>query len=296
MSPEEMLDRATLVFVGVIQSHDWETSPFFSLYLPGEELDRSNLWKPLRRRVQVETVLRGHQTKKLIDVYEVFWTSVATGDWNSTRDNERYLFLVRVENGHYHVVRDWSGSIFRISGPHTRLPLTESTPFWERLALMNFWVEGDAVPVYHRPWWPALDHWRLLKIERGLVKQPNPTIRVPACRELLRSGWGQTECWDALSEQDRSHLSDGGHARWTPLAGMARPGRMKQFGWPTMDREQRRILTATSERTVRVEFCRNWAREYPDDHDNGCPADRPPPATIVTEKGDVPLIGPWPVK
>ena len=33
---------------------------------------------------------------------------------------------------------------------------------------------------------------------------------------------------------------------------------------------------------------------YPADRDNGCPADQPPPATIVTEKGDVPLAGSWP--
>jgi len=47
-------------------------------------------------------------------------------------------------------------------------------------------------------------------------------------------------------------------------------------------------------RKLRAAVCRLWQREYPDDHDNGCPADRPPPATIATEKGDIPLIGPWP--
>jgi hypothetical protein len=45
---------------------------------------------------------------------------------------------------------------------------------------------------------------------------------------------------------------------------------------------------------MRAEFCKLYAREYPGDADNGCPADQPPPATIVTERGDVPLLGPWP--
>jgi hypothetical protein len=47
-------------------------------------------------------------------------------------------------------------------------------------------------------------------------------------------------------------------------------------------------------RKMRHEFCRLYALEYPGDNDTGCPADLPPPATIVTEKGDVPLSGSWP--
>jgi hypothetical protein len=58
------------------------------------------------------------------------------------------------------------------------------------------------------------------------------------------------------------------------------------------DRESRRMLTAVSNHQLRTEFCRLYAREYPGDLDTGCPADQPPPATIVTERGDVPLIGP----
>ena len=54
-----------------------------------------------------------------------------------------------------------------------------------------------------------------------------------------------------------------------------------------------RLLT-TVNRPLRREFCRLFTRRFPKDHDNGCPADQPPPATIVTQDGDVPLIGPWP--
>jgi hypothetical protein len=50
--------------------------------------------------------------------------------------------------------------------------------------------------------------------------------------------------------------------------------------WPRYNSiEDRRRLAAINDSRLRPEFCRLWAREYPDDHDNGCPADRPPPAT-----------------
>jgi len=60
------------------------------------------------------------------------------------------------------------------------------------------------------------------------------------------------------------------------------------------DREERRFLTTFNDSRLRAEFCRLYVQEYPGDNDNGYPADRPPPATIVTAEGDVPLIGPWP--
>jgi hypothetical protein len=59
-------------------------------------------------------------------------------------------------------------------------------------------------------------------------------------------------------------------------------------------RDERRMLTAVSNRKRRAEFCALYEREYPGDRDNACPADQPPPATIVTENGDVPLVGAWP--
>jgi hypothetical protein len=49
-----------------------------------------------------------------------------------------------------------------------------------------------------------------------------------------------------------------------------------------------------SNQRMRADFCKFFLKQFPNDHDNGCPADRPPPATIVTENGDVPLTGPWP--
>jgi hypothetical protein len=80
--------------------------------------------------------------QRAIDVYEVFWTGGASGDWNSTEDGERAVFPLRVEQGCYRVVGDWWRSIFTVtSGPHARLPLNDSRPFWERVALMNWWVQ-----------------------------------------------------------------------------------------------------------------------------------------------------------
>jgi hypothetical protein len=60
------------------------------------------------------------------------------------------------------------------------------------------------------------------------------------------------------------------------------------------DADMPRLLTAVNRPTLRREFSRLFAQRFPHDHDNGCPADQPPPATIVTQDGDVPLLGPWP--
>ncbi len=301
-----MLDRADLVFIGVIESQHFDFWPFFRFNLAGENPATAKYWKVLRRRVRVEMVIRGMESRKLIDVYEIFWTGGTTGDWNSTRDGERDLFLVRVENGVYHVVRDWSRSIFPVSsGPHSRLPLDESRPLWERIALMNLWIErsDDTARVtnfrYSDPG-QTLGLWRMVKLERGLVRHPSAGVRVPACRELLMlETWGQDECWETLSESDRSRLRDGGYLCCTAESVAA--SRKHAEGWSVArwwetfaDRDSRRLLTAGNNRRLRTDFCLLYAKEYPGDHDNGCPADKPPPATIVNEQGDVPLLGSWP--
>ena len=84
---------------------------------------------------------------------------------------------------------------------------------------MNWWIErgDDAVRItypYFRYSDPglALSRWRKVKLERGLARHPSQGVRVPACRELLMlGGWGQDECWDMLSANDKAHLSDGGY-------------------------------------------------------------------------------------
>jgi hypothetical protein len=109
--------------------------------------------------------------------------------------------------------------------------------------------------------------------------------------------WGQDECWETLSDSDREHLHDSGYVCCSADDIAKERGQLQKFGmsmWMAADRESRRMLTAVSNRQLRTEFCRLYTREYPGDRDTGCPADQPPPATIVTERGDVPLIGPWP--
>src|SRR5262249_27810348 len=131
LSAEAMLKPTNLVFVGVIQRHQFESWPFFRLTVPGEDPTRVKYWRVLRREVRVETVLRGTESRRVVDVYEIFWTGGTSGGWNSTDDGERALFLVRIENGRYRVVRDWRRSIYPVtSGPHHRLPLDESHSLW----------------------------------------------------------------------------------------------------------------------------------------------------------------------
>jgi len=303
-----MLKRASLVFVGVIQGQHFDSWPLFRLNIPGQEPDSAKYWKVLRREVRVETILRGSESRPVVQIYEIFWMGATSGDWNLTHDGERDLFLVRLENGRYHVVRDWWRSIFPVtSGPHSRLPLDESHPLWERIALMNWWVPGnDPTARITYPYFGRndpggmLSAWRTVKLERGLVQHPSRGIRVPACRELLfLRGWGQDECWEKLSDGDRAHLSDGGSYCCISANDIAATRRGTEnrgtlWWWKHSDVDNRRLLTAINNPRMRSEFCYFWSKEYPNDHDNGCPADQSPPATIVTERGDVPLIGRWP--
>lgn len=304
MSPEEMLSLASLVFIGVIQKHHIESSPFFRLTIPGEDPTTARYWKIVRREVLVETVVRGAESRRVVDVFEIFWTGGTTGDWNCTHDNERALFLVRVESGKYHVVRDWWRSIFPISsGPHTRLPLDDSHPLWERIALLNWWFPRNGPAARHPEFkyldvGQALTEWRKVKLWRGLVRHPASGVRVAACRELLLLGWGQDECWETLSKADRAFFSRVYSCCTAKDVGALRARAQERDTdrlWRMYnDRESRRLLTAMNNARLRRAFCRQWELAYPNDHDNGCPPDQPPPATIVTEKGEVPLIGAWP--
>ncbi len=125
MTPDQMLGRASLVFIGVVETHHFDNYP----YLTQPTAD-GPYWRILRRRVRVEAVLRGTEPRKWVDVFEIFWRGGATGDWNATQDGDRYLFLVRVEDGKYHVVRDWWRSIYELhSGRHDQMPLTDAAPF-----------------------------------------------------------------------------------------------------------------------------------------------------------------------
>ncbi len=311
MTPQQMLDRASLVFIGVIEQHRVDSWPFFRVDPPpGESLGDPKYWKIVTRVVRVETVLRGVETQPVVNVYEIAWTGGATGPWNATQNGERALFLVRKEGGgRYHVVRDWWRSIFPVAaGVHAKLPLDASRPFWERIALMNWWI-GPAARPDARIGYPysfdndpgrVLSMWRTVKLQRGLVRHPSPNVRIPACRELLQLGsWGQDECWETLLDADRARLRDGGWSDCTPEEIATNRRKAQELPaerqWRIYnDLDSRRLLTAISNRRRREEFCRLYAKEYPGDHDNGCPADRPPPATIVTEQGDVPLVGPWP--
>lgn len=118
MTRDQMLQLATHVFVGVIEKQEFEIWPFFRV-----PVESAQYWKPLRRDVRVEIVLRGSEARQVVGIYEVFWTGGTTGDWNFTQNGHRYLFLVRLENGRYHVVRDWWRSIFEVgSGKHTGCP------------------------------------------------------------------------------------------------------------------------------------------------------------------------------
>jgi hypothetical protein len=291
-SRDEQLKQASLIFIGVIQGHHYESWPSFRFTHPA-----GDSWGILRREVTVETILRGTEPRKKIDLFEIYWMGGRGGDWNTTNDGGRYLFLVRMEGGRYHVVGDWYRSIFPVtSGRRGRLPLDESHSLWERIALMNWWLEPSDYMVgmdYHDPG-DALSLWRQTKLLRGLVRHPSSKVRVTACYELLQfSDMGQDECWDALSEGEREQVATYSLSCCNANEVMSRRRglAMAASQWWSRRKELdlRRVMTAINDRRLRREFCKLFAGEYPDDYDNGCPADRAPPATIVTEQGDVPL-------
>ena len=305
MTPEQMLDRATLVFVGVIQGQTFVNWPF--LRVPGQN---AQYWRVLRRRVTVEAIAQGREDRKTVDVYEYFWIGGTTGDWNLTENGRRYLFLVRNEDGTYHVVRDWWRSIFPIrSGKHDRFPMDGSKPVWERAGLLQFWVQRGYSPGFpadhHLDPGRALGLWRLTKLERGLLHHSDGEIRQAACEQLLLTRSAQDECFEQMELSRRTAFGTY-YNRIVPLDEWNRNRRwvrrfarddwvsaMRQKDQPGM-LDELKLFTTVNDRKLREEFCEKFQRAFPDDHDNGCPADRPPPATIVNADGDVPLTEAWP--
>ena len=266
-SRDALLASATLVIVGVgvIEEQKLESWPFFRAQVPDDT--NSDFWRVLRRRVRVETVLRGSVKLGPIDVYEVYWVGGTTGDWKATQDGERAMFPLRMEKGFYRVAGDWNRSIFPVSsGPHSRLPLDDSRPLWERIALMNLWFDGKNAKLRSPDFarndpGGALSLWRTMKLLRGLLRHPRSGIRVAACRELLSmGGWGQDECWEQLSDEEQTNLRAGGYTCCTAQK-IAKWRREKQDDgaarlWKLYyDRDEKRLLTTMNNSRLRREFC-----------------------------------------
>lgn len=304
MTPDQMAERATHIFVGLIEKHEFEWWPFFRI--PGDD---SGHWRVLRRRVRVDAVLRGREPRPIVDIYEIFWTGGAMGDWNFTDVNERYLFLVRLENRRYHVVGDWWRSIYEVnSGQHRRLPLDESRPLWERVALMMWWAQPSRSRRFgglrHTDPGHALGAWRTVKLLRGLLRHPEHDVRLAACESLLHWSIAQDECWDSFSAEEQKLLNrfhnvippeeawksnrrfeEGASRRW--VQSFTNAGRSR------VEMDYLRLFTTMNSQPRRAEYCRLFQQAFPSDKDHGCPSDRARPATIVTQDGDVPLVGPW---
>lgn len=305
MGSQEILRRSTHVFIGVIERHEHPSK--LLIRVTGEDAGK---WMVVRMRVRIENVLRGFESRPVVDIYEVFWAGGLMGDWNSTQDNYRYLFPVRWENGRYHLTRDFWRSIYPVySGSHRRLPLTDASPLWERFALLQWWVQPDrsgafGETIYTDPG-GALGRWRKAKILRGLLHHPDKDVRLAACEDLLHMTFAQDECWDSLEPGDRQKLNQ----FWNMVPPDEAWNQSRRFLAYTRDRWDQtvaetyrspdaindlRLFTTVNDARLRREFCEKFMRRYPADHENGCPADGPPPATIVTEDGDIPLIGAWP--
>lgn len=261
-------------------------------------------------RVRVELVAQGTEPRPVLWIYEAFPGGGVSGDWNSTQDHRRYLFPVRLENGRYRVTRDFRRSIYPVySGRHERLPLDETRPLWERFALLQWWLRSDYAPAFgytnYADPGQVFGVWRTAKVLRGLLRHPDKHVRLIACEDLLHLSRAQDECWAALTQEDQNSLSriwnmvpahdswqqsrsfeTRAHRRWEEIAGRS--------PLTTGDVDELRLFTTINNVALRQQFCRKFQERFPGDAENGCPADSPPPATIVTENGDVPLAGAWP--
>jgi hypothetical protein len=305
MTPEQMLQHATHVFIGVIEKHELPNKLLFRV--SGEDAGR---WRVVIMRVHVEMVLRGIESHSHVDVYEAFPNGGLSGDWNLTQDNRRYLFPVRLENGHYRLVRDFRRSIYPVySGRHNRWPLDDSRSLWERFALLQWWVQADRSSAFGGDRYadPAdvFGRWKEAKVLRGLLRPPDRDVRLAACEDLLHMSRAQDECWNALGPRDRQSLNKFWHMvppdesrnqnrdferyaqkRWDETVGSSK------LSFEAIN--ELRLFTTINNVRLRREFCAKFQRRFPLDTENGCPADRPPSATIVTQDGDIPLIGEWP--
>lgn len=287
MTRDQMMARADHVFIGVIEKQEFEHWLF--LNVPGA---KRGDWTILKRQVRIETVLRGQESRQSVFLYEYFpATGGLTGNWNWTEEGERALFLVRVESGRYHLVRDFWRSIFPIySGKHDRPPLDESHSLWERVGLLT-WLPGEdhnfSSIIARADPGRALGAWRTARLARGFLRNPEPATRLFGCNALVLIYLWQDECVDQLFPEHP----------WPPdQPPVTEADAMREWGGAVFsnDIDKMRLLTTINHPALRREFCHRFAQRFPNDHDNGCPADRPLPATIVTQDGDVPLIGAWP--
>lgn len=145
----------------------------------------------------------------------------------------------------------------------------------------------------------------MAKVLRGLLRHPDKDVRLVACEDLLHIGLAQDECWDSLDSSDRKTLNK----FWNMVApddAWKQNRNFEKFAQQHWDQlvetaqrfhyaiDELRLFTTINNPRLRREFCAKFHGLFPDDNENGCPADRQPPATVVTENGDIALVGKWP--
>ncbi len=292
-------NNATHVFTGVVQYQQYDSWPLFRV-----EGDERQLWKILRRRIRVELVIRGGRMADTVDLYEISWTGGLVGEWDWTEEGARYLFFAKVENGRLRVVLDQGRKIFRIlSGRHSRLPGNERMPMLERLGLLSMrpspgWEPAMAARGGRLP--AGISQWRYVKILRGFLRHSDLRLRVAACEELLTQRLGLDECWEQFDFVERSAFSNNAETyerlserRWfLEQAENEWISALQQPSEQSLDKL--RLLTTINDPALRRSFCAKFLARFPKETEHGCPADQPPPASIVTDDGDDALTGPWP--
>ncbi len=174
---------------------------------------------------------------------------------------------------------------------------------------MNYWVDSERTgyfSMFERMSDPdkTIGPWRKAKLLRGLLRHPQRNVRLAACRELMLGR--RDECARDLSEIDVAELADAGLSVQFVIRAKPPDSDWERDRFDRLihgvtgtgaDRDrvdELRLSTTIDQPVLRHEFCQKFLAKFPHDTDNGCSPNNPFPATIVTENGDVPLVGPWP--
>ena len=182
-------------------------------------------------------------------------------------------------------------------------------PILERFGLLSLRPGADWHPLM--VWRGRLLHgfsrWRYVRILRGFLRHPEIRLRVAACEQLLDQRMALDECWEQFDFVERSAFSNNAETyerlserRWfleqaenewiSALRQQEKGDRLWEIPYDKLQ-----LLTTINDPALRRLFCKKFLGRFPHETEHGCPADRPPPASIVTDDGDVSLTGPWPI-
>jgi hypothetical protein len=245
--------------------------------------------------ITVENVIRGNIATTEPLTFYFYWPYLlgTSGDVNSLREDWRYVFFLKRDQGVLRAVWDLMRSNIIVgSGRHNSLPLTEAHPLTERIAVMLLTQGDDVNPerfsnglLRSTPFAAYyLGRWHTAKLLRSLLQSPEHAVRVGACEELTLS-FLQSSCWADLPAMDGSdlryhygvitpqvsHLWHRYHLAETRTAEEWWKAKGSWYRTEAEHLDALKLLTTDDDRTIRERFCPFLAKRFPSElTDSGC--------------------------